>query len=93
MTNKEAINMLSMIKVDKTGEFEPLHTWYGGIDKDMQEAVELAKKALSQPDIEAIRQEIENMPVLEDALHMNTVRKYKVLSIIDNHIQKGENKK
>lgn len=87
MTNKEAINMLSMIKVNKTGEFEPLHTWYGGIDKDMQEAVELAKKALSQPNIEAIRQEIQKQNIA-DFIAVQTV-----LEIIDKHVHKIESEK
>ena len=51
MSNREAIRLLSMIKVDSLGNLEPLHTWYKGIDKDIREAIKLAKKALLQPKI------------------------------------------
>ena len=85
--------LLSMFKADELGELEPLPTWYQGIDKDIAEAVELAISALSQPDIEAIRQEIEalkNQPPQYDDMFEYISGINDALYVIDKYIHKAE---
>lgn len=58
MANKEAAQIISSISVDEQGNFKPLDTWYPGIDKDIEDALKMAIKALENEPLTDIEQRI-----------------------------------
>jgi len=93
MTSEKALDMLEMIEFKDT--VANLHTWYKGIDDDMNEAVRVSIHSLKAWDKVKAEIETEKADIPDSEIAGEIFLAYNraiddCLAIIDRHLQEGE---